>query len=200
MSELPSCFVSGWVSDPDRVADVIAERTQRGDAVMGAAFTTRHAAELPGTWERLQASGVTGVFLRDRELKLGGYRRPYFQRRGTCVSRGMARGVQTSLDVAIVDHYRLLQPVEVAFAPIYTMARHECGHDRCGGGDGAILADAAQAVHDLGVATTELFAGQSEDSVEQQAVQFAAPGVGTPRNWLQAAQGHTCVTFWPETL
>lgn len=200
MSDLPSGFVSGWVSDPQRVAGVIAERTQRGDAVMGATFTERHANELPGTWERMKATGVTGVFLRDCELKLGGYRRPYLQRRGTCVSRGMARGVQTSLDVAIVDNFRLLQPVEVAFAPIYTMARHECGHDRCGSGDGAILADAARAVHDLGVATTQLFTGQTEDSVEQQAVRFGAPGVGTPQNWLQAAQGHTCVTFWPETL
>lgn len=200
MTDYPANFVSGWVKNPGRVSDVIAERTSRGDAVIGAAFTVRHANELPGTWERMKSNGVTGVFLRDRELKLGGYRRPYLQRRGTCVSRGMARGVQTSLDVAITDHCDLLQPVEVAFAPIYTMARHECGHDRCGRGDGAILADAARAVHDFGVATTALFEGQSEDSVEQLAIQFAAPGVGTPQKWLSDAAGHTCVTFWPETL
>jgi hypothetical protein len=196
-----SNFVSGWVCDPQRVSDVIAERRSRGDAVMSSTFTERHAHELPGTWERLKARGVTGVFLRDREQSLlGHYRRPFLQRRGTCVSRGMCRGVQTSLDVAIVDHFELHRPVEISFAPIYTMARHECGHDRCGSGDGAILADAAQAVHDYGVATTELFSALSEDDVERLAVRYAAPGVGTPADWTLAARGHTCTTFWPESL
>ena len=201
MSDLPTNFVSGWIPDPARVADVIAERSSRGDAVMGAAFAARLANELPGTWERLKKRGVTGVFLRDAEVSLHGqYRRPYLQRHGTCVSRGMARGVQTSLDVSIASRTALLKSVDIAFAPIYTMARHECGRDRCGTGDGAILADAAKAVHDLGVATTSLFAGQSEDSVENLAVRYAAPGIGTPLQWLQAASGHTCITFWPETL
>ena len=197
----PDRFVSGWIHDRVRVTDVIAERTARGDAVMGATFATRHAHELPGTWNRMKASGILGVFLRDRELSLNGhYRRPCLQRAGTCVSRGMARGVQTSLDVAIADRYQLLKPVEIAFAPIYTMARHEFGHDRCGTGDGAILADAAMAVHDAGVATTELFAGMTEDAIERQAVKYAVPGVGTPGQWQLAAKGHTCLTFWPESL
>jgi hypothetical protein len=194
-------FVTGWISDPQRVSEVIAQRTDLGDAVMGAAFTSRHKNELPGTWKRLVASGVTGVFLRDREVKLRGkFRRPFLQRFGTCVSRGMCRGVQTSLDVAIVDRAGLLVPVDISFAPIYSMARHECGHDRCGSGDGAILADAARAVHDLGVATVDLFAGKTEDQVEREAVHYAAPGVGSPASWLAAAKDHTCVTFWPETL
>ncbi|MEI8019789.1 MAG: hypothetical protein WCH39_16410 [Schlesneria sp.] len=197
----PTNFVSGWIRDPQRVAAVIAERRSRGDAVMSSTFMERHAQELPGTWERMKARGVTGVFLRDREQSLlGHYRRPFLQRAGTCVSRGMCRGVQTSLDVAIADHFELLKPVEVSFAPIYTMARHECGHDRCGRDDGAILADAARAVHDYGVATTALFHGMSEDSVEKLAVQYAAPGVGTPDQWRLAAKGHTSATFWPETL
>jgi hypothetical protein len=114
--------------------------------------------------------------------------------------RRMARGVQTSLDVAIADSVALLRSVEIAFAPIYSLARHEVGRDRCGSGDGAILADAAKAVHDFGVATTELFHGMSEDEVERMAVKFAAPGIGTPTNWRVAAEGHTCVTFWPESL
>jgi hypothetical protein len=201
MNGLDSVFVSGWISDPTRVADVIAERNARGDLVMSSAFATSQAKSLPGTWESLRRQGITGVFLRDREISLRGeYRRPFLQRAETCVSRGMARGIQTSLDVAIADSFELLAPVEISFAPIYTMARHEFGHDRCGAGDGAILADAARAVHDVGVATTKLFEGQSEDAVERQALQFAAPGVGTPSNWLAAAQGHTCVTFWPESL
>ena len=198
---LPTNFVSGWICDPHRVTDVIAERRSRGDAVMSSTFTERHAHELPGTWEQLKARGVTGVFLRDRELSLlGHFRRPFLQRAGTCVSRGMCRGIQASLDVAIADHFELLQPIEVAFAPIYTMARHECGQDRCGTGDGAILADAARAVHDLGVATTSLFSGMTEDEVERLAVRQAAPGVGTPNHWMLAARGHTCTTFWPESL
>lgn len=201
MARLDSTFVSGWISDPVRVANVIAERNARGDLVMSSTFVAAHANSLPGTWELMKNRGVTGVFLRDREVTLRSqHRRPYLQRAGTCVSRGMARGVQTSLDVAIADNCELLRPIEVSFAPIYTMARHECGHDRCGSGDGAILADAARAVHDYGVATTKLFAGQPEDSVEQQALRFAAPGVGTPQSWLAAAKGHTCLTFWPETL
>lgn len=201
MNEIERYERCGWVKDPARVADIITGRRERGDAVTSSLFTASHAVELPGTWQRAKDRGVTGVFLRDRELTvLGHYRRPYLQRSGTCVSRGMARGIQTSLDVAIIDACQLLRPVEIAFAPIYTMARHEFGHDRCGYGDGAILADAAKAVHDHGVATTALFAGQTEDSVEQQAVQYSAPGVGTPQSWLNAAKGHTCITFWPESL
>ena len=201
MNGLIPNFVGGWISDPPRVAEVMAERKARGDTVTSSTYTAAHASELPGTWQRMKSRGITGVFLRDRELTLlDRHRRPYLQRAGTCVSRGMARGIQTSLDVAIADNCQLLQPVEISFAPIYTMARHEFGHDRCGTGDGAILADAARAVHDYGVATTALFAGQPEDSVEQLAVRYAAPGIGTPQNWLFAAKGHTCITFWPETL
>jgi hypothetical protein len=198
---LPTNFVSGWICDSERVTDVIAERRSRGDAVMSSIFTERHAHELPGTWERKKARGVTGVFLRDRERSLHGrHRRPFLQRAGTCVSRGMCRGIQASLDFAIADQFELSQPVEIAFAPIYTMARHECGHDRCGTNDGAILADAAKAVHDYGVATTAVFSGMSEDDIERLAVRYAAPGVGTPGQWMLAAKGHTCTTFWPESL
>ena len=194
-------FVSGWISDPQRVQASIAARGARGDAVTGAAFCTQHAQELPGTWERLKAHGCTGVFLRDREVKLRGkHRRPMLQRVGTCVSRGTCRGVQVSLDVAIADNVALLKSVDVTFAPIYTLARHEVGHDRCGHGDGAILADAMQAIHDYGVATMDLFPGMTEDQVEKLAVQYAAPGIGTPRDWRLACQGHTCTTFWPESL
>ena len=198
---LPFFANSGWISDPGRVTEVIAARASRGDAVMSSAFTERHANQLPGTWERMKARGITGVFLRDRELSLlGHYRRPFLQRAGTCVSRGRCRGVQASLDVAIVDQFELREPVEISFAPIYTMARHECGHDRCGSADGAILADAAQAVHDFGVAPMTLFSRLTEDELERMAVQYAAPGRGTPAEWMQGAKGHTCATFWPETL
>ncbi|WP_010587993.1 hypothetical protein [Schlesneria paludicola] len=198
---IPSNFVSGWVSDPHRVQDSILERAGRGEPVMGATFCLQHAQELPGTWERMKTRGCTGVFLRDREFVVRGkHRRPMLQRAGTCVSRGTCRGLQTSLDVAIADNLALLKSVELTFAPIYTLARHEVGKDRCGRGDGAILADAMKAVHDFGVATTELFPGLTEDQVERLAVQYAAPGVGTPANWLAACNLHTCVTFWPETL
>ena len=201
MSETPDGFVPGWISDSVRVQETIHEREQRGDAVMGTSFTQRHAQELPGTWERMKARGIRGIFLRDRELAiLGRYRRPFLQRRGTCVSRGVCRGVQTALDVACVDNVALLRNVEIAFAPIYSLARHEVGRDRCGSGDGAILADAMQAIHDYGVTTTDLFTGLSEDDVERLAVQYAAPGVGTPRDWQTAARGHTCLTFWPESF
>ena len=202
MSDHPDGFVGGWICDPARVKESIERRLERGDAVTSSTFIARHANELPGTWQRMKSQGITGVFLRDHERALlnGNYRRPYLQRRGTCVSRGTARGVQTSLDVAIANHFELLKPVEVTFAPIYSLARHEVGKDRCGSGDGAILADAVQAVHDYGVATTDLFHGVSEDGVERMAVQYAAPAVGTPASWVQAAKGHTCVTFWPEDL
>jgi hypothetical protein len=194
-------FLSGWVKDPSRVQASIAARQALGQLVMGSAYCRDNAPSLRGTWQRRVAEGVHGIFLRDSEWKLlNRPRRPYLQRFGTCVSRGMARGVQTSLDFAIVSTVSLSQPVEISFAPIYSMARHEIGRDRCGGGDGAILADAARAVHELGVATTELFQGMTEDAVERLAVQRAAPGVGTPDNWLAAARGHTCATFWPETL
>ncbi len=194
-------FVSGWRSDPAAVQDSILDRASRGDAVMGATFTSLHANDLPGTWKRMQAAGHKGIFLRDKELVVrGGYRRPCLQRRGTCVSRGMFRGVQTSLDVDVASNSSLLKSVDVSFAPIYSLARVEVGKNRCGSGDGAILADAARAVHDYGVATTALFPGTSEDDVEKLACKYATPGQQTPSSWIQACKTHTCVTFWPETL
>ena len=201
MTEIPE-FVSGWIHDPARVQQSIQERSERGDAVTSSAFSERHQQELFGTWERKKSQGIKGVFLRDRELvaNFGSYRRPYLQRFGTCVSRGAARGVQTSLDVSIADNLSLMKVVEIAFAPIYTMARHEVGKDRCGSGDGAILADAMRAIHDYGVATMDLFRGLAEDDVERMAVKFAAPGIGTPDKWISAAKGHTCITFWVESL
>lgn len=201
MSDLPIGFATGWISDPARVQDSILERAQRGDAVTGATFVSRHKNELPGTWARMKAAGHRGVFLRDQELKQNGgkYRRPYYQKYGTCVARGVARAVQVSLDAAI-NLGTLLKPAEISFAPIYSLARHEVGKDRCGSGDGAILADAMRAIHDYGVATNQLFPGTSEDDQERIAVKYAAPGIGTPSSWISACQDHTCVTFWPETL
>lgn len=196
-------FISGWKYEPARVADVIAARAARGDNVFASTFDAANPRQqLRGTWLRMKAQGCTGVFLRDREPLVNGgqYRRPYLQRAGTCVSRGMARGVQTSLDVSIADSLTLLRPVTVTFAPIYSLARHEVGQDRCGSGDGAILADAAQAVHDYGVSTLDLFAGMSEDAVERLAVKYAAPHVGTPQEWINSCKGHTAVTFSPEDL
>lgn len=198
-----SGFVSGYRHDPHRIADVIAARQARGDAVYASAFDAANPREqLAGTWTRAKARGVTGIFLRDCELAVNGgkHRRPFLQRAGTCVSRGMSRGIQTSLDVAIADRYVLMKAVEISFAPIYSLARHEIGQDRCGSGDGAILADAAQAVHDFGVATNDLFPATSEDDVERIAVKYAAPGVGTPSSWIAACKGHTAVTFAPDSI
>jgi|SRR6185437_9931300 len=193
-------FVAGWVSDPKRVQAVIQARQAAGQLVMGADYIAKSQPQLAGSWQRAVAGGTKGIFLRDHEIKVyGHYLRPYLQRRGTCVSRGTARGAQTSLTVAL-SRGQVLKPVKIAFAPIYSMARHEFGKDRCGSGDGAILADAMHAVHDGGVATDELFQGMTEDQIEMQAVHFAAPGVGTPQTWLTAAKDHTAVTFYPETL
>ena len=188
-------FVSGYVYDKARIDEHISEMTALGLPVLGS-----QQPALPGTWQRMKGRGHTGIFLRDRELVVWKkYHRPYLQRFGTCVSRGTARGVQTSMDVA-VSMNSLLKPVRISFAPIYTLARHEVGRDRCGRGDGAILADAMRAVHDFGVATNDLFPGTSEDDTERIAVKYAAPGVGTPSSWISACSGHTCVAFSPETL
>lgn len=194
-------FVPGYVHSPERIQESIAARIAAGQNVYATSYAAANAPSLPGTWKRLVADGWTGVFLRDREKRLlGHYRRPMFQKYGTCVSRGMARGIQCSLDFSIVETISLQRPVTISFAPIYSFARHEIGHDRCGSGDGAILADAARAVHDLGVTTDELFPGTSEDDVERLAVRYAAPGVGSPSSWINAAKGHTVDTFLPETL
>lgn len=116
------------------------------------------------------------------------------------MSRAVFRAAQTSLDVAIADNYELLKPVSLNFAPIYTLARHEIGRDRCGSGDGAIVADAAKAVSDYGIATDDLFPGLTEPQIEELAVRYAAPGVGTPQNWIAACSGHTCKTFYCDEL
>jgi len=189
-------FVSGYVYNPSRVQDVKDEMVAAGAMIMAS-----QQEQLQGSWARAKASGVTGIFLRDKELALlGRYRRPHFQHSGTCVSRGMTRGGQVSLDYSIIHGGSLASPVELSFAPVYTLARHEIGLDRCGYGDGAILADAAKAVRRVGFATTKLFEGMTERQVEALAVKFAAPGVGTPRNWKEACIGHTALVFSPEAL
>lgn len=196
-------FPTGWVDDRARVQESIFQREADGQAVMGATFAARHNTELPGTWARMKARGITGIFLRDRELIVNGgkYRRPFLQRAGTCVSRAFARGCQTSLDVAIADNIELLRPVEISFAPIYSLARVEIGRNRVGYGDGAIMADAAAAVSKYGVASTEnIMPGRTEDQIEAAAVKYATPGQKTPVEWLGACNGNTCQTFWPETL
>ena len=193
-------FVSGWVSDPHYVEDVVSMRTARGDAVSCLAFQDRYHDQLQGGWSRAKARGVTGIFLRDKEVIVNGYyRRPYLQRAGTCVARGTDRGVQTSMDVACASG-RVLKTVECTFAPVYSLARVEVGRSRLGYGDGAILADAMTAIHDYGVATTDLFKGMTEDQIEQLAVKYATPGQMTPQEWIDACSGHTCRTFSIETL
>lgn len=196
-------LTTGWVQNPVAVKEVIQFRQERGDAVMSSAFGASNRPELAGYWKSLKAQGYTGVFLRDVEPKIlgGKYRRPYMQKRGTCVSRGFAHAAQLAIDYDIVKRFGLEQVVEIAFAPIYSLARHECGKDRVGSGDGAILADAATALHDWGVGLTNIiFPGLTEDQQEQLAVKYAAPRVGTPKAWIDACAGHTCKTFWPETL
>lgn len=191
----------GYVYDPGRIADVVSERLERGDAVWVSSYSQTVNTQLAGSWARAKESGVRGIFLRDREIVVfGRYLRPHFQKRGTCVSRGMTRGLQTSLNVAIVDQLEVMKPVIVSFAPIYSTARNEIGHGRCGSDDGAILADAAKAVHDLGVASTDLFRDMTEDQIEAMACKYAAPGQRTPDQWLQAMKGHTAATFAPDSL
>ena len=188
-------FCGGYVFDPKRARDVKDELIAKGVQVMAS-----QQNQLSGAWNRAKAEGVTGIFLRDKEIPLlGRYRRPFLQRRGTCVSRGMCRGAQVSLDFSIMTG-SLASPVELSFAPVYSLARQEIGRDRCGWDDGAILADAAKAVHDIGFATTELFNGLTENQVEQLAVKFAAPGVGTPKSWREACFGHTARVFAPDGL
>lgn len=190
----------GCILDEERLKALIQERTERGDAVMSSAFAARFDTSLTGYWNLLKSQGVRGVFLRDAEPKLfkGKYRRPYLQRRGTCVSRGFGRGAQTSLDFAIAFKFNLSQPVELSFAQLYSDARH-LGGDRFSS-DGAIPAEAAKTIHDIGIAPRSLFGDMTEDEQEQLAVKYAAPRVKTPEDWHKAAAGHTAVTFWPETL
>lgn len=199
MADIPDGFVQGYVRDVIRLQECIAERHARGDLVMASQVNG-----IQGSWQKLKDSitvGPKAIFLRDAEVPiLGRHRRPYLQRSGTCVSRGMARGLQVSLDWLIAFIGSTMIPVELSFAAIYSLARHEVGRDRCGSGDGAMLCDAAKAVHDYGVMTTQIFTGISEDKVEQQAVHFAAPGVGTPAAWIAASKGHTAKTFSPDSL
>lgn len=200
MPVLDMNFDTGCVLDPARVAEVIDIRTERGDAVMASAFAEQNRPELSGYWNRLKAAGVKGVFLRDAEPKLlgGVHRRAYLQRRGTCVSRGLTRAAQTSLDWDIIERYGLSMQTELAFAQVYSDCRH-LGGDRFSS-DGAILANAAWTIHDYGIAPQSLFAMLTEDQQEQLAVKFAAPRMKTPDAWRIAARGHTATTFMPDSL
>lgn len=198
----PDWFCSGWVDDKPRVEEVMQYRLARGDHAYASSYGANVNNQLPGAWKRMKLAGCIGIFLRDSELIVcgGKHRRPYFQRAGTCTSRAIRNAGQASTDFAIADKFGLIKPVTLNFAPIYTIGRHEVGKDRCGRGDGAILADTALAAHDYGFATDDLFNGLSEVQQEQQAVRFAAPGVGTPQAWIDACKGHTADTFVPDSF
>jgi hypothetical protein len=192
---------SGCILDPARADEVLAIRMERGDAVMASAFAAASRPDLTGYWERLKKTGVKGVFLRDAEPRLlkGLHRRPFLQKRGTCVSRGGCRAAQTSLDYDIAMRYGLSVATELSFAQLYSDARH-LGGDRFKS-DGAITANVAWTLHDYGVAPqSPLFSGMTEDEQEQLAVKYAAPGVKTPPEWRAAAKGHTAATFLPDSL
>lgn len=195
-------FPTGFHSDPVRVRESIQERTDAGERVMASAYMATKP-DLRGTWKRMVARGITGIFLRDRELIIlgGKYRRPYMQRIGTCVARAFGRAGQTSLDVAIADNLELMRPVEISFAPVYSLARVEVGRNRVGYQDGAIMADAAAAVAKYGYATTaDIMPGKTEDQIEQAAAYYATPGRSTPAEWIAACRGNVSETAWPETL
>lgn len=195
-NDMPDGFHPGFILDRARIQEVMDERIARGDLVMAS-----QQPGIAGAWQRAKDAGVTAIILRECEPSiLGRHRRPYLQRRGTCVSRAFARGVQASLDYSIAKLGSLQKIVTITFAAIYSIARVEVGKNRCGSGDGAIAADAAKCCHDFGVMTIEVFNGLTEDQIELLACKYAAPGQHTPKEWLEACNGHTCRTFAPDSL
>lgn len=102
-------------------------------------------AQFNGRWEYLKSRGVTGVFLWERYEKFRPLV-PHHQRRGTCVARGTHQAVQHSYYNALAAGVQIGEAVELAWEPIYPIARVYVGKGQLSGEDGAVGAYAAQGV------------------------------------------------------
>ena len=94
-------------------------------------------AQFNGRWEYLKSRGVTGVFLWERYQKFRPLV-PHWQKRGTCVARGTHQAVQHSYYNALASGVQIGEAVELAWEPIYPIARVYVGKGQLSGEDGAV--------------------------------------------------------------
>lgn len=134
---MPDSYIPGWVDDPQSV-----------EAVLG----TLPEPEFFGTEAGQDSSPIPNQgFLWDVARKITGDLLPAYSQGGigSCVSFGTARAVQYSMLGEILngepEDYR-----EIVEEAIYGLARIEIGGNRIRG-DGAVGANAAQAVRDYGI-------------------------------------------------
>ncbi len=183
---------TGWIDNPQAVRDYIAARSAAG----APAGVMQARPDLSGHWRRTVESGVFAVLLYQAEESLLGHYLPAdFQRRGTCVSRGTYRAIQTGYWDAIVDRRISGKAERIAYEPIYGGARVNIGKGAIGG-DGAVGAWAAQWVHDYGVVERGKFGNidLTKDS-EDLAVKWGTRGVGVPNEIIEAAAAHRCDAY-----
>lgn len=186
---------TGWINDPQAVRDYLDARTAAGApaGIMAA------RPDLKGFWKRTVESGVFAVLLyQAEESLLGEYLPADFQKRGTCVSRGTYRAIQTGYWDAIADRRITGKAERIAYEPIYGGSRVNIGKGAIRG-DGSVGAWAAQWVHDYGVVTRDKFGNidLTKDS-EDLAVKWGSPGVGVPNEIIEAAADHRCDAYHVE--
>lgn len=98
-----------------------ASDQRMSDAGMQVEFRVAQS-QFNGRWESLKSQGVEGVFLWLQGLKFRPYR-PHRQRRGTCVSRGFHRALDSSYLFSLGNGTAVGDPVEIAYEPIYAGSR-----------------------------------------------------------------------------
>jgi len=172
----------GCIIDP-RETDAVCQRLSDAGEIVSFAAGQRS----------LRGHGVgRNVFLWRAEVELlGKHPGTCFQGRGTCVARGTFRACQDSYYHDICYGGLLGDFVELAFEPIYGGSRVDIGSGRLGRGDGSIGAWAAQWVHDFGLLQRGNYGsidltGEREDL----AVSWGNPGVGVPRELIDASAAY----------
>lgn len=121
------------------------------------------------------------------EKALGRILRAHYQRRGTCVSQGYARGVQfTALTDMVVRNQGEEWIARVHPGSIYGASRVEVGSGRLGRGDGSLGSWAIQAVRKYGVLYRIRYESANgsvdltADQDELYSVEWGLPGRGVP--------------------
>jgi hypothetical protein len=178
----------GWIDDPKSVAAACQRLAARGHPVTFAAAQP----QLVGHWPTLVERGIYAVLAYSCEKAvLGEFQPANTQRRGTCVGQGTERALRDAILFDIDRGAEIAQPARIAFELIYAGARTTIRHGQLGGGDGAIVADAAQFVHDYGTIPRGVYGAYDlTQPREDLAVAWGAPRATVPTALLAAASSH----------
>jgi len=178
----------GWIDDPHAVAAACRRFAAQDHPVAFAAGQP----QLVGYWPSLVERGIRAVLAYTCEQAvLGAFAPANVQQRGTCVGQGTERALRDAILFDIHRGAEIAQPARIAFELIYAGARTTIRCGQLGAGDGAIVADAAQFVHDFGTIPRGVYGPfDLTKPREDLAVAWGAPRATIPSELLAAAASH----------